>query len=127
MGERSWVYKVAFPSPEVAHGEEIDLVLEGLDTFADVFLNGQNILKSDNMFIGHRVNINNHLLRDQDNQLEIAFSSALERGRELEKQHSKHRFIAHNGETARLAVRKAQYHWASFAIHSFDERVLTIH
>ncbi|KAK6383096.1 hypothetical protein LTS17_003766 [Exophiala oligosperma] len=111
VGERSWVYKVAFNTPEVAHGEEVDLVLEGLDTFAEVVLNQKCILKSANMFIGHRVNINDRLLCDGTNQLEIVFSSALEQGRCLEKEHSKHRFIAHNGETGRLAVRKAQYHW----------------
>lgn len=122
VGERSWVYKVTFNTPEIAHGEEVDLVFEGLDTFAEVFLNQKCILRSDNMFIGHRVNINDQLLRSGANQLEIVFSSALEQGRSLEKEHNKHRFIAHNGETGRLAVRKAQYHWVGSHVHSRDHR-----
>lgn len=117
---------MAFNTPEVAHGEEVDLVVEGLDTFAEVVLNQKCILKSANMFIGHRVNINDRLLCDGTNQLEIVFSSALEQGRCLEKEHSKHRFIAHNGETGRLAVRKAQYHWVGTHVLCRDECVMTM-
>lgn len=110
VGEKAWVYQTTFAAPSVPEGGKIDLVFDGLDTFATVRLNDSIILTSDNMFLKHRVNVN-HLIRASENSLEIEFDSALLRGRELEKQHPEHRFLCHNGETGRLAVRKAQYHW----------------
>ena len=67
------------------------------------------------MFLGYRVNVNETLRFGLGNELEIVFDPALYRGRELEEEHVEHRFIAHNGETGRLGVRKAQYHWVSEA------------
>ena len=52
-----------------------------------------------------------HLLDGGSNVLSVDFDSAVLRVRELQKQHEGHRFIAHNGESGRLTVRKAQYHW----------------
>ncbi len=64
------------------------------------------------MFLSHRVDITERVTRGQ-HSLEIDFDSALLRGRELEKAHPEYNFIAHNGETGRLGVRKAQYNWVS--------------
>jgi beta-mannosidase len=64
------------------------------------------------MFLSHRVEVSKHLhIAGQTNLLVIDFDSALIRGRELQKEHPEHAFIAYNGEASRLAVRKAQYHW----------------
>ncbi|KAF9889311.1 hypothetical protein FE257_007420 [Aspergillus nanangensis] len=95
----------------VPNDASVYLIFEGLDTFASVRLNKTVILESENMFLSHRVNITRFLTRDAPNELVIDFDSALLRGRALEKEHSEHRFIAHNGESGRVAVRKAQYHW----------------
>jgi len=57
--------------------------LDGLDTFATAKFNGKEILKSDNMFIPHRVDITGHLKRDGDNVLEIDFEPALLKARYL--------------------------------------------
>jgi beta-mannosidase len=87
------------------------LAFDGLDTFATVKLNGTVILESDNMFIPKRVDVTKHVTASQDHVLEIDFDSALLRARELQKQHPDHKWVCFNGEPARLAVRKAQYHW----------------
>jgi beta-mannosidase len=63
------------------------------------------------MFLSHRVDVTDHLKPLEMNILVLEFESALLRGRELEKNHPEYNFIAHNGESGRLAVRKAQYHW----------------
>jgi beta-mannosidase len=55
--------------------------LDGLDTFATAKFNGKEILKSDNMFVPHRVDITGHLKRDGDNVLEIDFEPALLKAR----------------------------------------------
>ena len=112
VGEHSWTYQTTFSVPEVPEGASVYLLFDGLDTFAHVRLNDVSILVSENMFLSHRVDIT-RALRSGANNLAIDFDSALLRGRELEKAHPEHRFLAHNGETGRLAVRKAQYHWVS--------------
>ncbi|KAI5925875.1 family 2 glycosyl hydrolase [Camillea tinctor] len=111
--EKGWVYKVKFSEPTRLKNEKAvatDLVFEGLDTFATVFLNGAEILKSDNMFCSHRVNISTRL--KSENELEIHFDSAMLRGRELVEKHShEHTFYVRQTEVSRVPVRKAQYNW----------------
>ena len=91
-------------------GAAVVLAFDGLDTFADVRLNGRTILKSDNMFLRHRIDIT-HAIQADSNELEIEFDSALLRARDIEKQHPDHKYVCFNGDPARLAVRKAQCHW----------------
>lgn len=111
VGTKSWTYRKEFPTPSLRPGAVAVLAFDGLDTFAQVRLNGTTILESDNMFLPHRVDIT-HALKSADNHvLEIQFEPALLKARELEKQHPKHKWICFNGDSARLAVRKAQYHW----------------
>lgn len=111
MGERRWTYSTTFRKPEVPAGSSIALAFDGLDTFANVRLNGKTILESDNMFLTHRVDITTSLDSVVDNVLEIEFDSALLRAREIKKAHPDHVWVGFNGEMARLAVRKSQYHW----------------
>ena len=87
------------------------LAFDGLDTFADVRLNGKTILHSDNMFLPQRVEVTDLVKDESEHTMDIYFDSALLRAREIEKQHPEHTWVGFNGETARLAVRKAQYHW----------------
>jgi len=87
------------------------LAFDGLDTFATVKLNGKTILISDNMFVLHRIDITRMLDYEKDNVLEIDFASALLRAREIRDAHPDHKWVGFNGDMARLAVRKAQYHW----------------
>lgn len=109
--EKSWVYRNTFSSPSVPQGAAVDLVFEGLDTFASVKLDGRNILQSDNMFLGHRVDITKALATGDEHTLEIEFDCALLKAREIRAQHPNHKWVGFNGDTSRLAVRKAQYHW----------------
>ena len=111
MGEKSWIYRTRFQRPDAPSDSKFVLAFDGLDTFADVRLNGKTILKSDNMFLPHRVDITEYVNDESDCSLDIYFDSALLRAREIEKQHPEHTWACFNGETARLAVRKAQYHW----------------
>ncbi|KAI0007242.1 glycoside hydrolase family 2 protein [Xylariaceae sp. FL0662B] len=114
IAEKGWTYKVKFAKPTGAitseSGGNVDLVFEGLDTFAKVSLNGNEILRSENMFLTHRVNVTD--LVKSENTLEIAFDSALLRGRDLVREHShEHTFYVRQTEVGRVPVRKAQYNW----------------
>jgi beta-mannosidase len=111
VNEKSWVYKNTFQRPKVPEDAAINLVFEGLDTFATVKLDGQTILKSDNMFLSHRIDVTKALEAEGEHILEIEFDCALLKARELRNQDQKHKWVGFNGDPSRLAVRKAQYHW----------------
>lgn len=87
------------------------LAFDGLDTFAHVKLNGETILKSDNMFIPYRLDITKKLKDGTENFVEIDFAPALLEARKIKDAHPEHKWLGFNGDMARLAVRKAQYHW----------------
>ena len=109
VGEKSWSYRVDLPPISKSGSSTVALVFEGLDTFAHVRLNGETILSSHNMFMSYRVDITDHL--HGEDWLEIDFAPALLRAREIKDQYPEHQWVGFNGEMARLAVRKAQYHW----------------
>ncbi len=109
VGERDWLYRCAFEvSSEILGQAQLDLVFDGLDTFATVWLNGEQILTSDNMFVPQCVPVKGRL-RAGRNELRLAFESALRRGKEIEAQHGPRPLW--NGDSSRLYVRKAQYHY----------------
>lgn len=58
--------------------EEPELVFEGLDTYAEIRLNGRVIGTCDNMFIDHRFSVDG-ALRVGENTLEVAFESPVRR------------------------------------------------
>lgn len=112
VGTKSWTYRTNFETPKVPPGNTVVLAFDGLDTFAHVRLNGKTILRSDNMFVPCRVDVTHCLVSSQQQQLEIDFDSALLKAREIRAQHPEHKFAGFNGDPARMAVRKAQYHWS---------------
>src|SRR6185437_6919854 len=48
-----WLYETSFNAPAVKDGARTQLVFEGIDTIAEVTLNGQPRLHCENMFIPH--------------------------------------------------------------------------
>ena len=112
----------------------VNLVCEGLDTFATIWLNGKLLGKTENMYVEHEFNIKD-LLRKDDNEIVILLESALRVGEELKKKY---------GETSsgypfetRSYVRKAQYSfgwdwgpelptmgiWKDIYIESYDSKI----
>ncbi|KAF2396378.1 beta-mannosidase precursor [Trichodelitschia bisporula] len=112
VGEAAWTYRTVLPDitkPE--KGTTVALAFDGLDTFATVKLNGSPILTSDNMFLAHHVDVTARLDYGSKNVLEIDFDCAFKRARAIKDAHPEHKWVGFNGDMARLAVRKAQYHW----------------
>ncbi|PBP16943.1 putative beta-mannosidase B [Diplocarpon rosae] len=115
VGEVPWVYRTTFLSPslsDTARGVvKVVIAFDGLDTYATVLLNGTEILKTESMFIPERVDVTTLLKREGHNELEITFESAYLKGCAIVEKHPDHHWGCWNGDTSRLAVRKAQYHW----------------
>jgi len=77
--KEDWDFKKSFMlSEEQLNHDDALLFFEGLDTHADVFLNGSRILQSQNMFVGHKISVKN-LLRKGENNIYIRFFSPITR------------------------------------------------
>ncbi|HXM67745.1 MAG TPA: glycoside hydrolase family 2 TIM barrel-domain containing protein, partial [Candidatus Acidoferrum sp.] len=79
IGLADWEYQTTFQvdAATLAH-DHVDLVFDGLDTFADVYLNEHSILHADNMFRKWRIPAK-AALRPGSNTLRIVFHSAIEK------------------------------------------------
>ena len=78
IGLTDWEYRTTFQvdAATLAH-DHVDLVFEGLDTYADVYVNDQVALHGDNMFRRWRVSVKS-LLKTGPNTLRIVFHSPIE-------------------------------------------------
>jgi beta-mannosidase len=83
VAEEGWEYRRTFTvDAAVAAEEHLELVFDGLDTLADVRLNGQLVGSADNMFRTWRWDVTGRLLAGE-NELTVLFHSAVRRGAEL--------------------------------------------
>lgn len=70
-----WMYRTSFVVDEQQLSRDAAVLeMDGLDTYADVFLNGALILRSDNMFVGHKIEVK-PVLRKGVNRLLVRFRS----------------------------------------------------
>jgi len=77
IGLADWEYRTTFDAPAAAmRNARSDLVFEGLDTFAEVWLNGVRLLDADNAFRTWRLPVQGKLLA-QGNELRIVFHSPI--------------------------------------------------
>lgn len=75
--EHDWEYEKSFTvSSEQLNRDAAQLIFEGLDTYADVYLNGSLLLKADNMFVGYAIPVK-PVLRLGENKLHIYFHSPI--------------------------------------------------
>ncbi|KAH9938328.1 glycoside hydrolase family 2 protein [Fomitopsis serialis] len=102
IGEVPWAFKTKFTASHTeVSAPNVDLVFDGLDTFATV-------TSTDNQFVAHRVPVKQYI-KEGANELVITFASAFRKGREIEKAHQK--YSLWNGDSSRLHIRKAQYNY----------------
>lgn len=77
VDKEDWMYETRFDlSDDILKKKNIRLYFKGLDTYADVYLNGQKILAADNMFREWKVDIKDKV-KAKDNKLEILFISPI--------------------------------------------------
>ncbi len=116
VGEKTWEYTCSFmPSAKIWQATRKTLVFEGLDTYADVYLNGKLILRANNMFRCWEIDVT-QLLKKNDNTLRLIFHPVSEEETRLLKT-VPYRFP----EGGRVFTRKAQFHYG----WDFSPRMLT--
>ena len=77
IGEADWTYSRSFTvSAKLLATKQIVLRCDGLDTFAEVSINGHPVAKTDNMFRTYEWDVR-HLLKPGKNTIRVAFSSVL--------------------------------------------------
>ena len=119
VDKEDWKYRTVFDvSSDVFSKDNIFICFEGLDTFADVVLNGKTVLSSDNMFRIYRADVKD-VLKQEGNVLEVYFHSITKKGLEL-REKSLYRFPAMNDlsqigglfdKKISMYMRKAPYHF----------------
>ncbi len=106
ISECDWQYETWFDFPADFNAEkEISLVFEGLDTIAEIVLNGKAIGSSKNMFVKYDFILNEALL-PKNNHLLIKFRSALKYMQDNKLSIKQFPSARHPD---RVFIRKAQY------------------
>lgn len=136
VGETAWLYRRTFSvSPELLQHDRVLLHCDGLDTLATIWLNGQEIGQTDNMFRTWEFDARS-ILRPGENEITVRFDSALLFGQQKLAQRYIHSWST---DTHKLPggnyVRKAQCHfgwdwgpklvtcgiWRDISLLAFDE------
>lgn len=130
--KKNWEYKTSFSvAPATLKQKHAELVFDGLDTYATVYLNDKLILKADNMFRQWRVAVK-PFLHPGNNKLVVVFQSAQNVVDSLAKKDLP--FVI--PDNPRAYVRKAQYHfgwdwgpkfttcgiWKAVRLETYDEK-----
>jgi len=82
VDKKDWEFKTTFDiDKSILENEFIEINFEGLDTYADVFVNNEPILEANNMFVNWKVECK-YKLREGKNELKIVFHSPINKGLE---------------------------------------------
>ena len=66
-----WLYTKTFRCPAREPGERAVLAFDGIDTLADVFLNGEKIGEADNMLIPHEFDVTDKIRVGAENTVQV--------------------------------------------------------
>ena len=116
VSDSDWEYRrVISADQDLLKHKHIDLVFEGLNTLADVSLNGKLLLHADNMFLEWRLDIKSYL-KPGKNDLSIVFHSIKPELARRDKAHPEEKVGADTSAVAKMFdtgnksyVRKAAY------------------
>ncbi len=106
INEKDWIYETYFHiDTNQKAADQLNLVFEGLDTHAKVFVNDEEVLQADNMFRTWRINIAD-AVTEGENHLKVYFRSPQAYNKEQADK------LAYSlPEDERVHSRKAPYHF----------------
>ncbi|MGA2484121.1 MAG: glycoside hydrolase family 2 protein [Candidatus Acidiferrales bacterium] len=108
--EADWEYRTAIQAtPELLNHKNIELVFEGLDAYADVYLNDKPVLTTENMFREWRVDVMPYL-QPGLNQLRIVFPSPIKTAVKIAST-DKWREQTHTAEKTYIRKAAFEYGW----------------
>ncbi len=75
---KKWQYQLTFsPDPEILRQEQVILRFDGIDTIAEIHLNGHHLGSTDNMFRSYEYNVKD-CINPSENKLVVKFASLTE-------------------------------------------------
>ena len=78
--KEDWQYRTTFTlTKEQLARQAAVLNFEGLDTYAEIYLNGSLLERTDNMFVGYQIPVKD-VLREGENRLQVYFHSPIKIG-----------------------------------------------
>jgi beta-mannosidase len=109
--DKEWWYRTSFEAPSLSEGQGLELIFNGLDTFATLWLNGEELGRSSNMFLPATFDVTDRVRPDAENILTLRFdpASASVKDKEIELWP-----LGAGEEVARNKrplIRKAQFGW----------------
>jgi len=108
VSDKSWVFRKSFDvSQDLLKADKMELVCDGLDTVASVWLNEKLLGRCENMFVQHRLDVTEHI-KPAANSLLVRFDPVVPHAKNLMERYtpfSDALFL----NPYRAYVRKAQY------------------
>ena len=112
ISDRDWTYRLFFtPDKDIQDRKNKEICFYGIDTYADIFLNNEKIISSNNMFHPWFANVNDVLLPGM-NELTIVLRSPIKEVLPLMESLG-HTLPAENDQAGKTSpfTRKAPYHY----------------
>ena len=109
LERNDWIFQKQFDAtPDMLSAKHVDLILNGLDTYADVYLNDALVISGNNMFRTWKADVRNYL-HPKDNMLKIYFTSPISK----EKTANNNSFTDFPAipDNTRVYTRKAGFHY----------------
>lgn len=105
IGEKDWEYRAEFHiSEEMLRKDVVEIIFYGLDTYADININGYDVLSANNFFRTYRLDCK-QWLKEGNNAIHIVFQSAEKMTEELQKKS----YLKDNSKY--IFARKPAYHF----------------
>jgi beta-mannosidase len=112
VSDKPWMFRKSFEvSQDILDRDRIDLVFDGLDTVATVWLNEKQIAKTNNMFMPFRFDVTKKLKPCQ-NTILIKFDPADQYAQKLHQRYSRSKDESVSSPH-KVYIRKAQYQFGS--------------
>lgn len=106
-----WEYQnILTCNKELLNNQHLELVFEGLDTYAKIYMNDSLILSSDNMFRSWKADVKEYL-KIGVNEIRVVFESAAKKGKEAAAKLS---YRLPEGE--RIFTRKPNFNMAGISV-----------
>jgi beta-mannosidase len=108
---RDWEYRASFTvSAALLREEVLELVCDGLDTLATVYVNGRKVASTDNMFVTWRWDVK-RLLKRGRNELRFIFASAGQASPKTRPEHQPKEFNDSVGRCSVFRKEQCQFGW----------------
>ena len=109
-----WTFERSFTAPKVSSRERLTLNFEGIDTVAEIYLNGEQIYFADNMHVKHVIDVTDKVMSGENNLRVVIRSALLAAGEYEEDMFSQPRLYANTHKLyygGQSHLRKARHEW----------------